>query len=43
MNERALSFYDPDRKRWVAEPGEFEVWIGSSSRDIRVKATFTLE
>jgi len=27
----------------VAEPGEFEVLMGSSSRDIRVKAKFTLE
>ena len=42
LNERALSFYDPDRKQWVAEPGEFEVLIGSSSRDIRARATFEL-
>ena len=42
LNERALSFYNPDRKQWVAEPGEFEVLIGSSSRDIRVRATFEL-
>jgi beta-glucosidase len=42
LNERSLSYYDPDRKRWVAEPGEFEVLIGSSSRDIRLKATFKL-
>jgi beta-glucosidase len=43
LNERALSYYDPDRKRWVAEPGEFEVLIGSSSRDIRLKTKFTLQ
>ena len=43
LNERALAFYDPDRQAWVAEPGEFEVLIGSSSRDIRVKAKFTLK
>ncbi|MCX7669469.1 MAG: glycoside hydrolase family 3 C-terminal domain-containing protein, partial [Anaerolineae bacterium] len=42
LDERALAFYDPDRKAWVAEPGEFEVLIGSSSRDIRARATFTL-
>ena len=42
LNERALSFYDPDRKQWVAEPGEFEVLIGSSSRDIRARAKFEL-
>ncbi len=43
LNERALSYYDPDRKAWVAEPGEFEVLIGSSSQDIRLKAKFELK
>ncbi len=43
LNERALAYYDPDRKAWVAEPGEFEVLIGSSSRDIRLKTKFTLQ
>jgi beta-glucosidase len=42
LDQRALSFYDPAQKRWVAEPGEFEVLVGSSSRDIRLSATFTL-
>ncbi len=42
LNERALAYYDPDRAAWVAEPGEFEVLIGSSSRDIRLKAKFEL-
>jgi beta-glucosidase len=43
LDQRALSFYDPYQKQWVAEPGEFEVLAGSSSRDIRLKASFTLE
>jgi beta-glucosidase len=43
INERALAYYDPDRKAWVAEPGEFEALIGSSSRDIRLKAKFVLK
>lgn len=42
LDERDLAFYDPDRKAWVAEPGEFEVLIGSSSRDIRARALFRL-
>jgi beta-glucosidase len=42
LDQRALSFYDPYQKQWVAEPGEFEILIGSSSRDIRLKATFNL-
>ena len=35
LDETALSFFDPESKRWVAEPGQFELLIGSSSRDIR--------
>jgi beta-glucosidase len=42
LDERALAFYDPQKKAWVAEPGEFEVLVGSSSRDIRLKAGFKL-
>ncbi len=43
LDERALAFWNPVKKAWVAEPGEFEVLVGSSSRDIRVKAKFKLE
>jgi beta-glucosidase len=43
LNARALAYYDPDQQAWVAEPGEFEVLIGSSSRDIRLKTNFTLQ
>ncbi len=42
LDERALSFYDPYQGRWVAEPGAFNVLFGSSSRDIRAQASFTL-
>ena len=42
LDERALSFYDAATHRWVAEPGDFDVLIGSSSRDIRLKGTLTL-
>jgi len=30
-------------RKWVAEPGKFEVLIGSSSRDIRLKNQFNLK
>ncbi len=45
LDARALSFWDPDESdggAWVAEPGEFEVRVGRSSRDIRSRARFTL-
>jgi len=43
LDESALSFYDPAQKKWIAEPGAFEMLVGSSSRDIRLKERFSLE
>jgi len=39
----ALRFYDADLQLWGAEPGQFEIRLGSSSRDIRLQGEFTLE
>lgn len=38
LGPRAFAFYDVDRCDWVVEPGEFEVRVGASSRDIRASA-----
>jgi beta-glucosidase len=43
LGTRAFSFYDPHRGRWTAEPGDFEIQAGSSSRDIRATRVLTLE
>jgi beta-glucosidase len=37
-----FSYFDSKRNMWVAESGEFNVNIGSSSRDIRLSKEFTL-
>ncbi|MCP4544187.1 MAG: hypothetical protein GY832_44310 [Chloroflexi bacterium] len=42
LDERAFSFYNPYRQQWVVEPGDFEVLVGASSRDIRARAMFKL-
>jgi len=41
INEEMLQFYNANRK-WEAEAGEFEVFIGGNSRDLQ-KATFSLK
>ncbi len=42
LGPEALSFYDPGRGGSVAEPGEFEVLVGTSSQDIRLTGRFWL-
>jgi beta-glucosidase len=43
IDEKALSFFDPIQKNWIAEPGEFEILISSSSDNIKVKEKFILK
>jgi len=40
VSENDLKFYDADMK-YVAEPGDFKLFIGTNSRDVK-EATFTL-
>jgi beta-glucosidase len=41
LDDRAFSFWE-DGHRWRIEPGEFEVRVGPSSRDIRARARLTI-
>ncbi|MBI5303913.1 MAG: glycoside hydrolase family 3 C-terminal domain-containing protein [Chloroflexi bacterium] len=43
VDENALAYYDPAIKRWVAEAGEFQVLVGSSSRAIHLTAKFNFQ
>jgi beta-glucosidase len=43
LERRALAYWDPSTAAWVAEPGEFELLAGASSRDIRSRARFVLK
>ena len=43
LDYRALAFYDAVGGRWLAEPGEFTVEVGASSRDIRLTASLRYE
>ena len=40
--DEALSFFDADAHKWVAEPGEFIAHVGSASDDIRSSVNFKL-
>ncbi|MGH8979188.1 MAG: fibronectin type III-like domain-contianing protein, partial [Acidimicrobiia bacterium] len=43
LDERAFAFWDVESHDWKIEPGDFELRIGTSSRDIRRRAPLTLE
>ena len=43
LDREALGFYHPEKQQWIAEEGSFQVWVGASSRDLRLKGTFELE
>ena len=43
LDKRAFAFYDTHSKEWRVEPGEFEILVGASSRDIRLKARLYVE
>jgi beta-glucosidase len=42
LDYRSLAYFDVQDRRWVAEAGEYEVFIGGSSRDIMLSASFKL-
>jgi beta-glucosidase len=42
LDQGALAYYSTAKKAWVAEPGTFEVLVGSSAADIRLKGEFEL-
>jgi beta-glucosidase len=42
LTRRSLSYYDVAGKAWRADPGEFQILVGSSSAQIELRGTFTL-
>jgi beta-glucosidase len=43
LDDRAFAFWDVDRHEWLVEAGDFELRIGTSSRDIRHRLRINIE
>ena len=43
ISEEDLSWFDAENHKWVAEPGEFQALLASSSKDVRATVPFTLK
>ena len=42
IGKEELSYYDDEKRGWVAEPGEFQALVGASSVDVRGNVKFKL-
>lgn len=40
LNDRAVSIWDTEAGAWSVQPGAFKVFVGSSSRDVRLTGSF---
>jgi len=43
LDRSDFSYWSPNKHAWTADPGTFEIQIGSSSRDIRLHAPLELK
>ncbi len=42
LNQRSFAYFNTDQRGWLAEKGDYQILVGSSSRDIRLKEMFRL-
>ncbi len=42
LEDRDLAWWDARKQHWHAEPGKYEILVGRSSRDIKLRQTFDL-
>lgn len=41
LDRRSFAWYDEEAKAWCVEPGDYEIMVGASSRDIRLRGVVT--
>ncbi len=42
LSQSAFAYYNPDKKAWVANQGDFDIEVGASSRDIQLHQVCSL-
>lgn len=42
LDHKAFSFWNPEEKKWVVEPGEFDILVGSSVQEIHLRTRVKL-
>jgi beta-glucosidase len=42
LSNEDLRYFDEKKNKWVFEPGEFQILVGSSAADIRINKKITL-
>ncbi|HEY5079600.1 MAG TPA: glycoside hydrolase family 3 C-terminal domain-containing protein [Opitutaceae bacterium] len=42
LNPRSFAYYSPDKRSWQADAGSYDLLLGSSSRDIRLRGAYSL-
>ncbi len=42
LNERSFAYYDVQHKTWMVAPGEYQIWVGASSRDLRTSQIISI-
>lgn len=43
LDRSSFAFYDSASRSWVVEPGNFRIWLGTSSRDLPIQLNLRLE